>query len=68
MQSVRTRCYKARDDFFQCVDEKEPNFEACDQLKKNFESQCPPSWVHHFVLQRETREPAQPPGGLLGNS
>ena len=57
-KTVRSRCYEARDKFFQCVDKFQSDDEIvknCLKLKDEFEQSCPPSWVHHFVLQRQTR-------------
>ncbi len=54
----RQKCYEARDKFFQCVDKFKSDDEVvknCMKLKDEFEQACPPSWVHHFVLQRQTK-------------
>jgi len=54
----RQKCYEARDKFFQCIDKFKSDDEVvknCMKLKDEFEQACPPSWVHHFVLQRQTK-------------
>ena len=52
----RKKCYSSRDAFFTCIDEfkdkPDDQVSKCERLKGEFETACPPSWVHHFVLQR----------------
>jgi hypothetical protein len=60
----RDKCHSARDIFFACV-EKAGGKEDCGPEKIDFEKKCPPSWVHHFVLQRQVYA-APPPKGVEG--
>ena len=63
-RTEREKCHLARDAFFQCVDRlKSEESDQCTKLKQDFEAACPPSWVHHFVLQRQVYS-APPPEGV----
>ncbi|GMT26992.1 hypothetical protein PFISCL1PPCAC_18289, partial [Pristionchus fissidentatus] len=56
LKSDRRKCYQARDSYFSCTDsvldsgknEKEAE-KACRSERKSFESDCPSSWVAHFI-------------------
>lgn len=50
----RTKCYFARDQFWQCLDQNQDKDEAtanglCAKFKDAFEADCPSQWVTHFV-------------------
>ena len=59
----RKKCYFSRDEFFACIDKfaetPEDQVSKCNELKSEFERSCPPSWVHHFVLQRVAPPPSE---------
>jgi len=62
----REECHKARDDFFACINacvSDDQVSEKCIFQKSDFEKKCPPSWVHHFVIQRQVDTNPPPPGG-----
>lgn len=44
-KETRTKCYKAKDDLWQCLDQNNDKAEACLQFRKLFESNCPSQWV-----------------------
>lgn len=46
-KETRAKCYKARDDLWQCLDQNNDKAEACLQFRKLFESNCPSQWVYY---------------------
>lgn len=49
----RTKCYSARDELWQCLDQNQDKDEKaanslCAQFKAGFEEHCPSTWVLHF--------------------
>ncbi|CAE8604106.1 unnamed protein product, partial [Polarella glacialis] len=62
----RKECWAARDVFFQCLDEGggEVGPEAQSRCSKEwiqFQGRCLPSWVKHFMMQRNLGVGPQPP-------
>lgn len=56
LKEERAKCHAARDMFFACVDKSQSDEEAvsqCKQFREEFERVCPPSWAHHFVIQKQ---------------
>ncbi|KAF4675966.1 Cytochrome c oxidase assembly factor 6 [Perkinsus olseni] len=51
----REKCWKARDDFFQCLTDNNEDEGKCRESKETFHSDCLPTWVKHFTLQRQVR-------------
>ncbi|CAN86912.1 Cytochrome c oxidase assembly factor 6 homolog [Caenorhabditis elegans] len=56
LKSERRKCYEARDQYAACIDkflsqgksEKEAT-NSCRSERKNFDGNCPTSWVNHFI-------------------
>ncbi|ESP02868.1 hypothetical protein LOTGIDRAFT_185601 [Lottia gigantea] len=44
----REICYKARDDFWKCVEDNDGDKSKCKKLRSIYESKCSKSWVKHF--------------------
>mmetsp|Transcript_3231 Transcript_3231/g.7623 ORF Transcript_3231/g.7623 Transcript_3231/m.7623 type:complete len:83 (-) Transcript_3231:17-265(-) len=63
----RKECWAARDAFFACLDRGDgqmtPEAERrCSAEWRDFQKRCLPSWVKHFVMQRNLGQlPAQSP-------
>ncbi|XP_028660994.1 cytochrome c oxidase assembly factor 6 homolog [Erpetoichthys calabaricus] len=49
----RRACWGARDEFWHCLDENQGNAGSCQQLRKQFESNCPAQWVKYFDRRRD---------------
>ena len=50
-KAERDKCYGAKDKLYACMrkyDEDEKTVNKCADLRKMFESDCPPSWVTHY--------------------
>ncbi|KNC82380.1 hypothetical protein SARC_05331 [Sphaeroforma arctica JP610] len=50
---ARAECHSNRDAYFECLTNKNEDRAACAELFEKFEATCMPSWVKHFVRQRE---------------
>eukprot|EP01134_Creolimax_fragrantissima_P002914 CFRG2914T1 len=50
---ARAECYTNRDAYFECLTNNKEDKEACTALLEKFEATCMPSWVKHFIRQRE---------------
>ncbi|XP_055842888.1 cytochrome c oxidase assembly factor 6 homolog [Episyrphus balteatus] len=57
----RAKCWKARDDFWACLDTHAPGHQStsgeavpkqCADLRKLYEKSCPSQWVKHFDRKR----------------
>lgn len=61
--SSRKECWDARDAFFACADaSSEGQVEArCAREWEAFNKRCLPSWVKHFMMQRNLGS-GKPPG------
>ncbi|KAI6185032.1 PRORP domain-containing protein [Aphelenchoides bicaudatus] len=46
LQSNRKECYKARDEFFKCMEENKEDEKKCRDT-------CPESWVGHFIRKNK---------------
>ncbi|KAJ6218487.1 hypothetical protein RDWZM_009644 [Blomia tropicalis] len=49
----RTKCYSARDEYWNCLDQNQDKNEkeadqVCSKFRNLFEQQCPAQWVSHF--------------------
>lgn len=53
LKSNRKACHEARDIFFACADANGDNTSKCRSEWKNFEKNCPASWVAHFVRKHK---------------
>ncbi len=55
----RIDCYKARDQFFACLDEEEfadqGDLLVCKGLEEKYNSKCLPSWVKYFNERRQMK-------------
>jgi hypothetical protein len=63
LKKEREECHAAKDAFFACVDRSKSDEEAltqCKQLRQEFERKCPPSWAHHFVIQKQISRTTPP--------
>ena len=47
-KAEREVCYKAKDQFWDCMKANKEDVGRCLKLRKEFESRCPPTWVTHF--------------------
>lgn len=51
-KAERIKCYSARDEYWNCMDQQGENSDtietACANFKKLFEQNCPAQWVTHF--------------------
>lgn len=52
LQSNRKSCYKARDEYFKCLEKEGENKNKCRAELKLFHKECPVSWVQHFLRKR----------------
>ncbi|KAM9321672.1 cytochrome c oxidase assembly factor 6 homolog [Gastrophryne carolinensis] len=49
----RKACWDARDRYWQCLDHNKDDKSQCQELRKCFESQCPPTWSKYFDKRRD---------------
>lgn len=49
----RTKCWAARDRYWECLDANRENPKACDEVRKLYEKGCPAQWVKHFDRRRD---------------
>jgi len=47
-KAERAICHKAVDQFWDCMKANKEDMRRCVDLRKEFESRCPPTWVTHF--------------------
>ncbi|KAL9880989.1 cytochrome c oxidase assembly factor 6 homolog [Glossina fuscipes] len=57
----RIKCWSSRDEYWKCLSENAPQHSstsgenvpnACERLRKLFETHCPGQWVKHFDRKR----------------
>uniref|UniRef100_A0AC34PUW1 PRORP domain-containing protein n=1 Tax=Panagrolaimus sp. JU765 TaxID=591449 RepID=A0AC34PUW1_9BILA len=53
LKSSRKACHEARDLFFACADANGEDTKKCRTELKNFEKNCPASWVAHFIRKHK---------------
>lgn len=53
LKSNRKVCHEARDLFFECIDSNNGDQKKCRLEWKNFEKNCPASWVAHFLRKHK---------------
>ncbi|CAD5209176.1 unnamed protein product [Bursaphelenchus okinawaensis] len=53
LKTNRKECYRARDEYLNCMDENEGDEKKCRALMVQFKSKCPASWVPHFIRKHE---------------
>jgi cytochrome c oxidase assembly factor 6 len=53
LKSNRKACHQARDLFFECYDKSNGNQTKCRLELKEFEKNCPASWVQHFMRKHK---------------
>ncbi|ETN65891.1 hypothetical protein AND_002332 [Anopheles darlingi] len=60
-KDARAKCWKARDDYWACLDKHAPEYQctsqapeppACIQLRRLYQQSCPAQWVKHFDRKR----------------
>ncbi|XP_017300119.1 cytochrome c oxidase assembly factor 6 homolog isoform X2 [Diaphorina citri] len=44
----RTKCWSARDKYWECLDSHEGNADSCKEFRTSYEQFCPGQWVKHF--------------------
>jgi hypothetical protein len=49
----REKCYTARDEYHQCLNQNGASAKVCEPLKATLEAACPSSWITYFNQQRE---------------
>uniref|UniRef100_A0A0K0FIB7 Cytochrome c oxidase assembly factor 6 homolog n=1 Tax=Strongyloides venezuelensis TaxID=75913 RepID=A0A0K0FIB7_STRVS len=49
LKNSRKKCYTARDLFLECFERNNESVNNCRLEYKNFEQNCPTSWVEHFI-------------------
>ncbi len=58
-RSNRVECYKARDSFFECLDDAEDDNGQdgeCVELQRRYHNSCMPSWVKYFDERRKMKK------------
>ena len=53
LKSNRKACHQARDIFLECFDKNNGNQNKCRFELKEFERNCPASWVQHFMRKHK---------------
>ena len=54
-KAERDICKKAKDQYWDCMKADKVDLGRCVELRKEFESLCPPTWVTHFDENRGRR-------------
>ncbi|NXG28094.1 COA6 factor, partial [Dromaius novaehollandiae] len=49
----RKACWRARDEFWECLDKNSEDASNCQKLRLSFESRCPQQWVKYFDKRRD---------------
>eukprot|EP01132_Coremiostelium_polycephalum_P009920 gene9920-12165_t len=49
----RNECWKAKDQYFECLDKNNENESMCKEFLNVFEQSCYSSWVDHFIKKRK---------------
>ena len=47
-KAERQECWKARDEYWDCMKANNEKTEMCKSFRKLFEDKCPGTWVTHF--------------------
>ncbi|XP_060758741.1 cytochrome c oxidase assembly factor 6 homolog isoform X1 [Neoarius graeffei] len=45
----RQACWRARDEFWKCLDLNQDNTTACEKYHKEFEANCPVQWENGMI-------------------
>lgn len=49
LKTNRELCHQSRDEYFKCLEKNGGEENKCKKEFKIFESNCPASWVPHFI-------------------
>ncbi|KAI1714011.1 cytochrome oxidase c subunit VIb domain-containing protein [Ditylenchus destructor] len=52
LSTDRKKCHASRDFYFECLEKNGEKKEKCKNEYRQFERDCPASWVQHFVRKR----------------
>lgn len=48
----RKKCWGARDQYWDCLDQNENKDGACKEFRKVYENSCAAQWIKHFDRRR----------------